>query len=176
MGGTVVRALMPCRASIAGEVMGAEPKTAGGLRWIALVAIVVGLLAPSPDTYGAGELDPTFDGDGKLTTDFGAEEGAADVAVQPDGKIVAAGSSSISTIDPYDFALDRYNPDGSLDTTFSGDGRVITNFGSSDSLVPLRSKPTARSWSPALPVVAISPSPVTTRTEGWIRPSTATGR
>jgi uncharacterized delta-60 repeat protein len=73
----------------------------------------------SPD----GSLDPTFAGDGKLTTDFGGGDGAEDVVVQSDGKFVAAGRSNSDT------ALARYNPDGSLDTTFAGDGKHTTAFG-----------------------------------------------
>jgi len=74
-----------------------------------------------------GSLDITFDGDGRVTTDFGAQDDfGSDVMVQPDGKIVVAGRSrGVST---YDFALARYNHDGSLDTTLDGDGRVTTNF------------------------------------------------
>ncbi|MGH2674811.1 MAG: PxKF domain-containing protein [Actinomycetota bacterium] len=74
-----------------------------------------------------GSLDTTFDGDGKLTTDFdGFDDGALAVAVQADGKIVAAGSSIASAV----FALARYNPNGSLDATFDGDGKVTTDVGS----------------------------------------------
>jgi len=77
-----------------------------------------------------GSLDPTFDGDGKVTTDFdaGLDFGYA-VAIQGDGKIVAAGSAYVS--DAADFALARYNTDGSPDITFGGgDARVTTDFGS----------------------------------------------
>lgn len=74
-----------------------------------------------------GSLDTTFSDDGKLTTDFGSRDEANAVAVQNDGKIVAAGNADESN----DFALARYNADGSLDTTFSGDGKVTTDFGSS---------------------------------------------
>ncbi|MBK8466240.1 MAG: hypothetical protein IPL32_10455 [Chloracidobacterium sp.] len=74
-----------------------------------------------------GSLDTTFDGDGKVTTDFpGGSDGAYSVAVQTDGKIVAAGFSS------GDFAVVRYNTNGSLDTTFDGDGRVTTPVLSGD--------------------------------------------
>ncbi|HQH86392.1 MAG TPA: tandem-95 repeat protein, partial [Anaerolineaceae bacterium] len=76
-----------------------------------------------------GSLDITFSGDGKLTNDFGSGyDHAQAVAVQADGKIVAAGYASNGSND--DFALARYNPDGSLDTTFSGDGLLTTAFGS----------------------------------------------
>jgi uncharacterized delta-60 repeat protein len=76
-----------------------------------------------------GSLDTTFDGDGKVTTDFGfSEDLGPDVAIQADGRIVVAGHS-IQPGTGYDFALARYNSDGSLDTTFDGDGKVTTDFG-----------------------------------------------
>jgi uncharacterized delta-60 repeat protein len=70
-----------------------------------------------------GSLDPSFDGDGKLTTDFGVS--AHDVAVQSDGKIVVVGNAGAYG---GDFGLARYNPDGSLDASFSG-GQVTTDLG-----------------------------------------------
>jgi len=60
-----------------------------------------------------GSLDTSFDTDGKVTTDFGANDAGRSVAVQADGKILVAGNSGA------DFALVRYNPDGSLDTSFA---------------------------------------------------------
>lgn len=78
-----------------------------------------------------GDLDPTFDGDGKVTTDFGGAERAYAMAIQADGKIVVAGYSNVGGITD-DFALARYNVDGSLDVTFDGDGKVITDFGGND--------------------------------------------
>ena len=73
-----------------------------------------------------GSLDTSFSGDGKQTTDFGGSDGAAGVALQGDGKIVAVGSTSAGD---GDFALARYNPNGTLDTGFSGDGKQTTSFG-----------------------------------------------
>ena len=69
-------------------------------------------------------LDPSFDGDGKVTTVLGSDDAALSVATQPDGKIVAAGYSDNGS--NTDFALVRYNPDGSLDTSFGGTGKVTT--------------------------------------------------
>jgi uncharacterized delta-60 repeat protein len=71
-----------------------------------------------------GSLNATFGGDGKITTDFtkGAD-GANAVAIQADGKIVAAGHAGFG-----DFALARYNTDGTLDSTFGRDGRVRTDL------------------------------------------------
>ena len=54
------------------------------------------------------------------------------IALQPDGKLVVAGYSDSGG---WDFSLARFNPDGSLDNTFSGDGIVITQVGSDDSTI-----------------------------------------
>jgi uncharacterized delta-60 repeat protein len=71
-----------------------------------------------------GTLDTTFSGDGKVITNFTAGfDGAAGVAIQDDGRIVAVGETGDGV-----FALARYRSDGSLDTTFGGDGKVTTSF------------------------------------------------
>ena len=55
---------------------------------------------------------------------------AAAIVRQPDGKIVAVGDTARHG--GFDFALARYNPNGSLDTSFSGDGKQTTDFGSAE--------------------------------------------
>ena len=77
-----------------------------------------------------GSLDTTFSGDGKLTTDFGDVHDDPRATVQTDGKILVAGGSYKTDRSNSDFALARYNTDGSLDTTFSDDGKLTTDFGS----------------------------------------------
>ncbi|MDX3751136.1 calcium-binding protein [Streptomyces sp. AK08-02] len=67
-----------------------------------------------------GSVDTSFDGDGIVRTDFGGYEAVESLAVQSDGKIVAAGAGDDRA------ALARYNSNGSLDTSFDGDGRVTT--------------------------------------------------
>jgi uncharacterized delta-60 repeat protein len=77
----------------------------------------------------SGALDATFDRDGKVTTDFGGRsDGAGDLAIQADGKIVAAGSGVPAQVRPLDFALARYNRDGTPDSTFGDGGKVLTTF------------------------------------------------
>jgi len=77
-----------------------------------------------------GTLDTTFDTDGKVTTDFaGDADQAFAVAIQTDGKIVAAGVAANGATGN-DFALARYNANGSLDTGFDTDGKVTTDFSS----------------------------------------------
>ena len=80
-----------------------------------------------------GSLDTSFDTDGKVTTDVGlALDISNSVVMQSDGKIVAAGYSRNGSND--DFAVVRYDSNGSLDTTFSGDGIVTTAVGAGNDL------------------------------------------
>jgi len=79
-----------------------------------------------------GSLDTSFDGDGKVITDFSqTQDYGYAVAIQSDGKIVVAGTSGSFLLGGTDFALVRYNTDGSLDTSFDGDGKLKTDFGTS---------------------------------------------
>jgi uncharacterized delta-60 repeat protein len=74
-----------------------------------------------------GSLDNTFDGDGKLTTKIGTSTSAVNaLSLQSDGKIVAAGNSNVGA--NRNIALTRYNGDGSLDSSFDGDGIVVTDI------------------------------------------------
>ncbi|HEX6680654.1 MAG TPA: PASTA domain-containing protein [Gaiellaceae bacterium] len=76
-----------------------------------------------------GSLDSTFGGGGKVVTNLQRNEFARGLAIQPDGKIVAVGQTTATTgVAGYDFAVARYNPDGSLDASFGGVGYVITPF------------------------------------------------
>ncbi|MGL6074568.1 MAG: FG-GAP-like repeat-containing protein [Fimbriiglobus sp.] len=78
-----------------------------------------------------GTFDTTFDTDGKRIIGFdngGADSDVInDIALQADGKIVVAGYVQDSATD-FDFGVARLNIDGSLDNTFSGDGRQTTFF------------------------------------------------
>ena len=83
-------------------------------------------------TQGGG-LDPTFSGDGRQETNFaGNENDALDVALQPDGKIVAAGSAITPPAAAEDFAVARYTAGGAPDSTFSSDGRDAFDFAGGD--------------------------------------------
>jgi uncharacterized delta-60 repeat protein len=79
-----------------------------------------------------GSLDTSFDTDGIVTTRIGHSNDTGDsVTVQADGKILVAGYTWNGS--NYDFALVRYNTDGSLDTSFDTDGIVTTDLiGSND--------------------------------------------
>ena len=82
-----------------------------------------------------GSLDSSFGVEGIVTTGFvGQLAGARSIVLLPDGKIVAAGASIPKNgLDPTsDFALVRYNPDGTLDASFGVEGRVTTDFFGAD--------------------------------------------
>lgn len=85
------------------------------------------LATPYSWSFTTGLLDPNFGNGGVVISPVSMtfEDGARAVAVQADGKIVAVGYVD-SGNGNYDFAVARYNTDGSLDTTFGGDGIVIT--------------------------------------------------
>jgi uncharacterized delta-60 repeat protein len=79
-----------------------------------------------------GSLDTSFSGDGRLLTDFGGDDRATAVVKQSDGKIVVAGFTNPGPGVAVKFAVARYNANGSLDTSFSGDGKQTISFGSND--------------------------------------------
>ena len=71
-----------------------------------------------------GAFDTTFGSGGRRTIDFGGDSGSLlGAALQPDGRIVLAGRSDLQV------AVARLNPSGSLDTTFSGDGKKLFSWG-----------------------------------------------
>jgi uncharacterized delta-60 repeat protein len=78
--------------------------------------------------FAAGALDSSFDSDGLVTVNLGDSRSVGrGVVVQPDGKSVIVGESHGGRSS--DFAVARYNVDGSLDTSFGGTGKVLTDFG-----------------------------------------------
>ena len=77
-----------------------------------------------------GSDDASFSDDGKAVVTFGEADHATAVAIQPDGRIVVAGYTDAGGDN--DFAVARLNPDGTLDSTFSGDGKQTIDFGSDD--------------------------------------------
>ena len=80
-----------------------------------------------------GTLDNTFGIHGGVTTPFPGNilARAFAVALQRNGDIVAVGQTALTDTGSSDFALVRYNPDGSVDTTFGNSGFVSTPFGTS---------------------------------------------
>jgi len=79
-----------------------------------------------------GTLDASFGTGGQVMTDFaGFNDQAGSVVVQPDGKIVVAGQAGPYINTGLDFALARYNSNGTLDTSFGTGGKVTTDFAGS---------------------------------------------
>jgi uncharacterized delta-60 repeat protein len=81
--------------------------------------------------FSAGLVDTTFSGDGWLAADTGTVD---EVALTPDGKTYVLGFSRTNN---YGDVL-RYNRDGSLDRTFSGDGKLTNAVPWADSMLLLR--------------------------------------
>lgn len=99
-----------------------------------ILAAGVGSDGINPTTFAlarftsSGSADNTFDTDGKLTTTFDAYGGSAvSLALQPDGKIIAAGNSE-GGLTGNNFAIARYNSNGTPDNSFSGDGKLTTSI------------------------------------------------
>jgi uncharacterized delta-60 repeat protein len=103
-------------------------------RLLIIFACCVGWTAPASAT--SGSLDLTFSGDGRLVSDLGRGDSRGTAVVrQPNGRLIVVGSRA----DRYfgigsvrDFAIARYNADGSPDTSFSGDGRQSTAVSAQD--------------------------------------------
>ena len=73
------------------------------------------------------QLDPSFSGNGTFTTTLPPGNASAQaILIDPNGKILVGGYAGSNN--QLDFGLIRLNPDGTLDPTFSGDGRVRTGF------------------------------------------------
>lgn len=81
-----------------------------------------------------GSLDLSFDADGKVTTYIGTNSEASSVAIQSDGKIVVAGANE--NFPDTEFALVRYNTNGSIDLSFDTDGIVTTAMGGTSIIYP----------------------------------------
>ncbi|MGH8213487.1 MAG: hypothetical protein ACREPP_09710 [Rhodanobacteraceae bacterium] len=98
-------------------------------RRFALLAFA-GLAFAGSAGAASGSLDPSFGQGGRVLTDFDDSTDIANaVALQPDGKLVVAGTTYTNNdFSGEDFALARYNPDGTIDASFGSNGRVTTDF------------------------------------------------
>jgi uncharacterized delta-60 repeat protein len=83
-----------------------------------------------------GSLDQTFGTGGKVKTHFpgvgNTGSNATSVALQSDGKLVVGGYHKQSDRTPHEFALARYNSNGTLDSAFGQSGKVMTRVGLGD--------------------------------------------
>jgi uncharacterized delta-60 repeat protein len=72
--------------------------------------------------FANGNLDLSFSGDGKHASEFGGDDAIRSILIQPDNKILAAGTGNNK------FALARYQPNGLLDSSFGVNGRQTTDI------------------------------------------------
>lgn len=86
---------------------------------------------PMLTKYVLDPLDNSFGEDGIVLTNLAENENPGALAIQPDGKLLLAGNALFLS-EGDDFVLLRYNPDGSLDPSFDGDGVLITDLGGYD--------------------------------------------
>jgi uncharacterized delta-60 repeat protein len=109
--------------------------------------VAAGTTSPSAAVYNVGVTrlltngnpDPSFGSNGRATVDFGKQIIPVAVALQPNGKIVVAG-----TTDPFgtgDFGIVRLQPNGTLDTTFGDGGKKVIDFGSDDHVLAMTVQP-----------------------------------
>jgi uncharacterized delta-60 repeat protein len=124
--------------------------------WRTVLAFVLAVFVVLPCHVGAEDLDLAFGNGGRVitnvsgryairlngrhwgavVTDFsGGSDAAWAVAIQPDGKIVAAGVANGG------FALARYSQDGSLESQFGTGGKLTVDFGSDDKVSALALQP-----------------------------------
>jgi uncharacterized delta-60 repeat protein len=111
-----------------GRIVAAGSKGSGPPRWGSGRDFALARYLPN------GSLDPAFGADGTTSSDFaGGGDEAADIVLQTDGKIVAAGVAQVP--DPStggaseQFALARYDSTGALDSGFGDGGKVTTTYG-----------------------------------------------
>lgn len=100
-------------------------------------AIATALILLPTAGQAAAQLDSSFSDDGVLTMDLGsAVESATDVIAQPDGKLISVGFTD------GDVVILRFNPDGSLDPGFGGDGMIREDLGGDDAAGAVALQPT----------------------------------
>ena len=106
------------------------------MRLLAATLTAVSLCVPAAAAAAPGDLDPSFGGGAgwvrtleiRDASNNYLPEGAEDLAIQPDGRIVVTGAVIDGRSNRYFGAL-RYLPDGSLDGTFGSGGLVAADLG-----------------------------------------------
>ena len=99
-------------------------------RTLAVTVALLAGLSSRPARAADGDLDSTFGSAGQVMTDLANSTDIANaVALQADGKIVLVGTTyKNNDYSEEDFAVVRYNANGTLDTTFGVNGKVTTDF------------------------------------------------
>jgi uncharacterized delta-60 repeat protein len=89
-----------------------------------------------------GALDTSFAGSGKVITDLGGDETASSAGIDAYGRVIVAGATCATAgFSCLDFALARYNRDGTVDTTFGAAGTTTTDFGGREGINDLAIQP-----------------------------------
>jgi uncharacterized delta-60 repeat protein len=134
-------AVLACLAPASAFATGAGPRTtaptyqevtrvlASKLGRVPAPALVRGVMNALP--MPAGDLDTSFDTDGKQTVSFGGTDQGRAIVVDGSGRVVVAGYTSRGGTG-YDFAVARLTSAGALDTNFDGDGTQTVDFGGDD--------------------------------------------
>lgn len=101
------------------------------LSLILIIGFILCLCRPCLSFVGT-QFDDSFGLKGRVAVELGGRNGGHAALVQPDGKILVAGSSSGPNGGPMNFALLRLGHDGALDTSFNGEGSVMLSLASRD--------------------------------------------
>jgi len=100
---------------------------------IGVIALILVLVAPAAAQADPGELDTSFGTNGIVGSSTGTTSSTFDsptaMAVQPDGKIVVVNSYLNGSAGRTEFLVERYNTDGTLDTSFGSNGIVKSSLG-----------------------------------------------
>ena len=96
---------------------------------VTFLFLFLSLIALTINSYAVGILDQTFGNGGIVTTDLGSEASVKSIHQQSDGKIIIVAKTREAIL------LLRYNVDGSLDTSFGTNGKIITTYSGNDDKV-----------------------------------------
>jgi uncharacterized delta-60 repeat protein len=111
------------------SLLSALCRRSGNLFFLLIAPAALIILSAAPVAAAPGDLDTTFNQSGFASLQFPLPTRAQSVIFQPDGKIIAAGGHVYDSIgEGCDFALARYHPNGTLDTSFGIDGKVVSRF------------------------------------------------
>jgi uncharacterized delta-60 repeat protein len=115
----------PCLTDRDGGGNALSRRGAGTHAAFAGLAIALFLIVPRPAHAAPGDIDPTFGRHGVTVLTFGREfaQGSA-VAVDAQGRIIVAGTAGPSADAAPEIAVARLTSEGTLDSSFSGDGTV----------------------------------------------------
>ncbi|HEX2618857.1 MAG TPA: delta-60 repeat domain-containing protein, partial [Phototrophicaceae bacterium] len=96
---------------------------------VGITVLIASLMGAALLRADPGDLDLTFgDGDGYVTTDIGGRAGGMSLVIDSIGRIVVAGYNQHFDPNSYFCPIMRYDPDGTLDTTFGDGGIVLLNL------------------------------------------------